>query len=75
MGIDAVGRQSKANIVVFGLGPLSMEVVKNIVLSGCRKVTLIDDATVSWKDLAGQFFFTENDIGKNRVETCLHKIQ
>jgi ubiquitin-activating enzyme E1 len=75
MGIDAVGKQSKANIVVFGLGPLAIEVVKNIVLSGCRKVTLIDDSNVSWRDLSGQFFFTEKDIGKNRVEACLHKIQ
>jgi molybdopterin/thiamine biosynthesis adenylyltransferase len=75
MGIDAVSRQAKANVAVFGLNALAIEVVKNIVLSGCRKITLIDDSNVTWRDLAGQFFFSESDVGKNRVASCLHKIQ
>ena len=75
MGIDAVSRQAKANVAVFGLGPLAMEVVKNIVLSGCRRISLIDDSVVTWKDLNGQFFLTEGDIGKNRVDSCKYKIQ
>ena len=44
MGIDAVSKQSKADIIVFGLGPMAMEIVKNIVLSGCRKLTICDDS-------------------------------
>jgi tRNA A37 threonylcarbamoyladenosine dehydratase len=52
MGIDAVSRQAKANVAVFGLNALAIEVVKNIVLSGCRKITLIDDSNVTWRDLA-----------------------
>jgi molybdopterin/thiamine biosynthesis adenylyltransferase len=75
MGIDAVNRQAKASVAVFGLGPFAIEVVKNIVLSGCRLITLIDDSPVTWNDLSGQFFLTETDIGKNRVESCLYKIQ
>lgn len=75
MGIDAVSRQSKASVAVFGLGPFAMEVVKNIVLSGCKRLTLVDDGVVEWKDLSGQFFFTEQDIGKNRVDCCKFKIQ
>ncbi len=75
MGIDAVNKQAKANVAIFGLGPLAVEIVKNIVLSGCRKVTLIDDTNVTWRDLSGQFFFTESDVGKNRVDSCLHKIK
>lgn len=43
MGIDAVGKQSKADILVFGLGPASLETVKNLVLSGCRKLTIVDE--------------------------------
>lgn len=46
MGIDAVSRQSKADILVFGLSPFGMEVVKNLVLSGCKKLTLVDDSLV-----------------------------
>lgn len=67
MGIDAVSKQSKADILVFGLGPLSLEVVKNLVLSGCRKLTIIDDKKVSYEDLSGGFFYNESDIGKKRI--------
>lgn len=48
MGIDAVSKQSKADILVFGLGPMALEVVKNLVLSGCRKLTIIDDKDVRY---------------------------
>ena len=37
MGIDAVSKQSKADILVCGLGPMALEVVKNLVLSGLQK--------------------------------------
>ena len=47
MGIDAVSKQSKADILVFGLNPLALEVVKNLVLSGCRRLTICDDKLVS----------------------------
>lgn len=43
MGIDAVGRQAKADIMVIGLEPFALEVVKNLVLSGCRKMTIVED--------------------------------
>ena len=46
MGIDAVSKQSKADILIYGLSPFGLEVVKNIVLSGCRKLTLCDDEVV-----------------------------
>lgn len=75
MGIDAVSKQSKADILVCGLGPMALEVVKNLVLSGCRKLTICDDQPVRFEDLSGGFFYTESDIGKNRVESILHKIR
>ena len=59
MGIDAVSKQAKADILVFGLGPMSMEVVKNLVLSGCRKLTICDEGLVTHEDLSGGFFYTE----------------
>lgn len=45
-----------------------MELTKNIVLAGVKKFTIHDAKNVSYKDLAGQFFVNENDLGKNRVE-------
>lgn len=67
MGIDAVSKQSKADILVFGLNPLALEVVKNLVLSGCRRLTICDDKLVSMEDLSGGFFYTVEDVGKKRV--------
>lgn len=57
MGIDAVSRQSKADILLLGLGPFGLEVTKNLVLSGCRKLTLCDDRLVTNEDLSGGFFY------------------
>jgi molybdopterin/thiamine biosynthesis adenylyltransferase len=67
MGIDAVSKQSKADILVFGLNPLALEVVKNLVLSGCRRLTICDEKLVSMEDLSGGFFYTLEDVGKKRV--------
>jgi len=67
MGIDAVSRQSKADILVIGLSPLGLEAVKNLVLSGCRKMTLCDDSVVKLSDLSGGFFYQKEDIGKNKI--------
>lgn len=67
MGIDAVSKQSKADILVFGLNPLALEVVKNLVLSGCRRLTICDERLVSMEDLSGGFFYTLEDVGKKRV--------
>ena len=67
MGIDAVSRQAKADILVIGLAPFALEVVKNLVLSGCRKLTIVEDGEVELQDLSGGFFYQEEDIGKKRV--------
>lgn len=75
MGVDAVSKQSKADILVFGLNPMSLEVVKNLVMSGCRKLTICDSKKVSWEDLSGGFFFGEEDVGKLRTDAALHKIK
>lgn len=75
MGIDAVGRQAKADILVIGLAPFALEVVKNLVLSGCRKLTILEEGIVELKDLAGGFFYQQEDIGKKRVEAALYKIK
>ena len=75
MGIDAVSKQAKASVLVVGLGPFSLEVTKNIVLSGCRRLTIYDNSTVSLADLSGGFFYSESDVGKKRVQSILNKIQ
>ncbi len=56
MGVEAVSKQSKADILLLGLGGLGIEIAKNIVLSGCREFAVWDGQETQWSDLSGQFF-------------------
>ena len=67
MGVEAVSKQSKANILLLGLGGLGVEIAKNIVLSGCREFAIWDKHETQWSDLSGQFFLGEADLGKSRL--------
>ena len=75
MGIDAVKKQANAQICLFGLNAVGVEIAKNIILSGVKRFTICDGKNVSMEDIAGQFYLTEEDIGKNRAKACLHKLQ
>jgi molybdopterin/thiamine biosynthesis adenylyltransferase len=57
------------------MGALGVEIAKNVVLSGVKRCTLNDTALVTAKDLAGQFFVSETDIGSNRALACCEKVQ
>jgi molybdopterin/thiamine biosynthesis adenylyltransferase len=39
--------------LLIGLGPLGIEVAKNIVLSGVKRITIWDDKIVKEADLCG----------------------
>jgi molybdopterin/thiamine biosynthesis adenylyltransferase len=53
------------------MGAFGIEIVKNIVLSGVKRLTLHDNKNTTNLDLSGQFFLSEDDIGKNRAEASL----
>lgn len=38
-------------------------------------MTLHDDGVVELWDLSSNFFFTEDDVGKNRALACVQKLQ
>jgi ubiquitin-like 1-activating enzyme E1 A len=69
-GIEAQTRMKNARVLVCGLGLAGAEVTKNVVLAGVKTV-LCDDTVVRPRDLAGQFFLAEADVGQNvrRVRT------
>lgn len=48
---------------------------KNLVLAGVKSVTLHDEGVVELWDLSGNFFFSEEDVGKNRALACVQKLQ
>jgi molybdopterin/thiamine biosynthesis adenylyltransferase len=43
------------------LGPLGVEIAKNIVLAGCKELILYDKIKPNAAELSGQFFLTEKD--------------
>ncbi|KAL4506801.1 hypothetical protein ABPG72_001222 [Tetrahymena utriculariae] len=75
MGIDAVAKQSKCSVFLSGLGSLGVEISKNLVMSGIKRLTIHDSKKTQFSDLSGQFYLGEEDIGKNRAEQSLKKIR
>ena len=75
MGMDAVAKQANAVVFQSGLGALGVEVAKNIVLSGVKQFTIHEQKKTTFRDLSGQFFLNEDDVGKNRAAASLDKIQ
>lgn len=46
-----------------------------MALAGVHAITVQDTATVAVRDLGAQFYLTEADIGSNRAQATLHKLQ
>jgi len=74
-GLDAQRRLRGACVLMIGAGGLAAEVSKNIVLSGIKSLTLMDDALVSKEDFCNQFFISRADLGKNRAESSVARVQ
>lgn len=74
LGHDAMQRMSKSNILIIGLGGLGTEIAKNVILSGVNSVTLYDNKDITIEDLSTCYYFTENDIGKSRVDVAKKKL-
>ncbi|KAE8809864.1 Ubiquitin-activating enzyme E1 2 [Hordeum vulgare] len=74
-GRETMKRLFGSNVLVSGLQGLGAEIAKNLVLAGVKSVTLHDDGNVELWDLSGNFFLSENDVGQNRAQACVQKLQ
>ncbi|XP_074581592.1 ubiquitin-activating enzyme E1 2-like isoform X1 [Curcuma longa] len=74
-GRETMRRLFSSNVLVSGLHGLGAEIAKNLVLAGVKSVTLHDEENVEMWDLSSNFFFSEDDIGKNRAHACILKLQ
>ncbi|KAK2000656.1 ThiF family protein [Colletotrichum falcatum] len=61
-----------ANILLVnsGSGTVGVETLKNLVLPGIGKFTIVDDAVVDEADLGVNFFLDESHIGQSRAQSC-----
>jgi baculoviral IAP repeat-containing protein 6 len=53
MGLEAVSKQKEAKVFIAGVNAMGIEIAKNIVLSGVKKLTIFDSAIVNIQDLCG----------------------
>ncbi|XP_071479116.1 ubiquitin-like modifier-activating enzyme 1 [Diadema antillarum] len=68
LGHEAMKRMGQSNVLISGMRGLGVEIAKNVVLSGVKSVTIHDEDDVVIQDLASQFFFRKEDVGKKRAE-------
>ncbi|KAG3234613.1 hypothetical protein PI124_g20334 [Phytophthora idaei] len=73
-GVEAQKRLQNSRVLVSGLTALGSELVKNLVLAGMG-VTLHDSQAVTTTAVATQFFLSEEDVGNNRAEASLPRVQ
>jgi len=66
---------SNSRILVVGAGGIGCEVLKNLVLSNFRNITLIDRDTVEFSNLNRQFLFTVNDQGKSKAQVAVAAVK
>lgn len=54
---------------------LFMPAAKNVILAGVRAVTIQDQKSVELPDLSTCFYLGADDVGQNRAEACIEKLQ
>ncbi|WFD00060.1 E1 ubiquitin-activating enzyme [Malassezia yamatoensis] len=75
-GLEAQNRMRSAHVVIYGLSSVATEVIKNIVLSGIGRLTIVDANPVLEEDLGAGFFFRDSDVGELRIaDAVLQRIQ
>ncbi|KAH0886458.1 hypothetical protein HID58_062554 [Brassica napus] len=74
-GRETMRRLFASNVLVSGMHGLGAEIAKNLILAGVKSVTLHDERVVELWDLSSNFVFSEDDVGKNRADASVNKLQ
>jgi amyloid beta precursor protein binding protein 1 len=67
-GIHGQDRIDNANVCLLNASAVGAEVLKNIILPGFGKFSVVDGKTVEARDLGVNFFVCKEGLGKNRAE-------
>lgn len=67
IGKDTMNSIINGKVLIINMDPLSVEICKNIILSGVGNITLVDNEKISEKDY-GNYYINSNDMNKNRVD-------
>jgi ubiquitin-activating enzyme E1 len=74
MGHEAQRRMAGSSVLIVGLNGLGVEAAKNVILSGVKKVAILDDYPTKYEDLSSQFYLSEVDIGHSRAQMSYAKL-
>ncbi|CCH59324.1 hypothetical protein TBLA_0B04900 [Henningerozyma blattae CBS 6284] len=69
-GMAAQARMRSTQVLLIGIGAIGQEIAKNIVLSGIGQLTLLDDRILTEEDLGSQFFVSKNEVSMKRLEAA-----
>lgn len=58
-----------------GAGTVGVETLKNLVLPGIGRFTIVDAAVVTEADLGVNFFLDDESLGQSRAERCVKFLQ
>ncbi|WP_304279500.1 ThiF family adenylyltransferase [Phascolarctobacterium succinatutens] len=65
---------SKSTVLIVGLGAVGSWVAANLVQSGIKKIILMDADVVEVSNLHRQFGYSEEDIGKKKVDVLADRL-
>lgn len=74
-GLESQKRLRASTVLLVGLKGLGAEFCKNIVLSGIKSITLLDDKDSTNEDAFSQFLIPREQLGSNRAEASLDRAQ
>ena len=71
IGMDTMRKLMQLKILIIGLRGLGVEIAKNIILAGPKKVSLFDPEISKMNDLYSNCFLSEEDVKKKKEEMNL----
>jgi ubiquitin-activating enzyme E1 len=75
-GMETMGKLIKMNVLIVGMRGLGVETAKNLILAGPKRVDLYDPTITEVRDLAGNFYLTDEHVGKvSRADGSVGKLK
>ena len=67
LGEENFEKLRTCKVLVVGAGGIGCELLKNLVLVGCEKLTVVDLDTIDVSNLNRQFLFRKKHVGKSKA--------